>query len=184
LLRHVLSHLRRTREQSIRLTAKRSRGHAAFAARASTLALRKAACKLQQVLRTEEEAKAKAEREANKAAKKGSKNAAVACAEAVSSGAATSSAPPAEVVEELAVIEGEIYDALESDLGMDDPLHDQKESFKRLRNELKVKKIKAWMLDDGPSTPFLDWVLMKWPDLHEQALNAAMVEHGLDNESA
>ena len=116
--------------------------------------------------------------------KKQSGDAAVDFAERVSSGAATSSAPPAEVVEEQAAIEGEIYAALESDLGVVDPLHAQKESFKRLRNELKVKKITAWMLEDGPSTPFLDWVLSKWPDLHEQALDAAMAEHGLDNESA
>jgi len=140
--------------------------------------------------KAERDAKKEAERDAKKEAerkgKKGSKNDAGAFAEAVSSGAPTSSAPSAEVVEEQAVIEGEIYAALESDLGMVDPLHAQKESFKRkkLSNKLKVKFFKDLMLKDGPSTPFLDWVLMEWPDLHEQALNAAMAEHKLDNESA
>jgi hypothetical protein len=87
-------------------------------------------------------------------------------------------------VEEQAAMEGEIYAALKSELGVDDPLFAQKESFKRLRNELKLKKITAWMLEDGPSTPFLDCVQSKWPVLHEQALSAIVAEHGLDNESA
>jgi hypothetical protein len=137
----------------------------------------KAALRLQRMVianrNAQLDAAAKAEREAKKAAKKGSKNAAVAFAEAVSSGAATSSAPPAE---------GEIYAALESDLGVDDPLHAQIESFnrKKLGNNLKVKYFKDLMLKDGPSTPFLDWVQSKWPNLHEEALNATMAEIGFE----
>jgi hypothetical protein len=60
-LKELLTRLRETAQQESTRRAE---------IKASTLALRKAACKLQQVLRTEEEAKAKAEREANEAAER------------------------------------------------------------------------------------------------------------------
>jgi hypothetical protein len=60
-LKELLTRLRETAQQESTRRAE---------IKASTLALRKAASKLQQVLRTEEEAKAKAEREANEAAER------------------------------------------------------------------------------------------------------------------
>ena len=101
----------------------------------------------------------------------GAGNDAVAFAEAVSSGAATSSAPPAAVVQDQADIEGNV-----------DPLARQKASFKKLNGKAKLAKLQSMMEADGPGGDFMTWVQSQWPAEFHVALKRNLKQHGFESD--
>jgi hypothetical protein len=91
-----------------------------------------------------------------------------------SSGVATSSMPPADAMEQQqqALEDAEATQPkAKAETVLVQQLQ-QQNSFKRLRNELKVKKMRALIVDGGHS-PFLEWAASKWPALYEQACKEA-----------
>jgi hypothetical protein len=96
---------------------------------------------------------------------------AVAFAEAVSSGAATSSAPPAAVVQDQAVIEGNMYLA--------DRLAKQKASFKTLNSKARLAKLISMMEADGIGGDFLSWAESQFPAEYQVALKRVIEQFGI-----
>ena len=95
---------------------------------------------------------------------------AVAYLEAASSGAATSSAPPAAVVQDQAVIEGSINF---------DPLAKQKASFKKLNSKARLAKLISMMEADGIGGDFLSWAESQFPAEYQVALKRVIEQFGI-----